>query len=197
MKYTHISGKNEDSENLVNCFLHIELKDSVIFDINKYKTFIEKYDKLFGYVNIYKSLGPKDLILEFRKITLDNIYYIKEQIFQDVGDNVGRTYTNIFSELDRKIIVSDNIRITSILRLRLDYSNKVMDLLKEKEYLEVYFTSGVTDLNIIWDTKNLKDVLNFHKLLIDKKYTTDLKIKINQIKYSKVKKGVVQDKSLT
>ena len=134
MKYTHISGKNEDSENLVNCFLHIELKDSVIFDINKYKTFIEKYDKLFGYVNIYKSLGPKDLILEFRKITLDNIYYIKEQIFQDVGDNVGRTYTNIFSELDRKIIVSDNIRITSILRLRLDYSNKVMDLLKEKEY---------------------------------------------------------------
>ena len=197
MKYTHISGKNEDSENLVNCFLHIELKDSVIFDINKYKTFIEKYDKLFGYVNIYKSLGPKDLILEFRKITLDNIYYIKEQIFQDVGDNVGRTYTNIFSELDSKIIVSDNIRITSILRLRLDYSNKVMDLLKEKEYLEVYFTSGVTDLNIIWDTKNLKDVLNFHKLLIDKKYTTDLKIKINQIKYSKVKKGVVQDKSLT
>lgn len=215
MKYANIPGNNQDSDNLINCFLHIELKDSVIFDINEYKTFIEKYNKLFLYVNIYKSLGPKDLILEFRKITLDNIYFIKEQIFKDVGRNVGRTYTNIFSELDSKIIVSDNIRITSILRLRLDYSNKVMDLLKGKKYLEVYFTSGVTDLNIIWDTKNLDDVLNFHKLLIDKKYTTDLKIKINQIKYSKVKKendkktsfiknifnkvkkGVVQSKALT
>jgi hypothetical protein len=107
---------------------------------------------------IFKSLGPKDLIVFVFNKSIENIHKLSTKLCQ--ANYIRRTFTSIFSNhLDKdNLTIEENITICSYLRVKnsSDQNNSIDGT--------IYSITGVMDKKIMWNSgTNLETVNQFYK----------------------------------
>jgi len=149
-------------------------------------------EKKFSKANIYKSLGPGDLIVIIDGVPEDNFLQFSQYIV--ALKEVKRTFTTVLTKDKESLEPGEEYNIVSYVRLALDeeetLDSKINNIL-DKYYKEdignrdkiekVYITSGVLDLEIIWNnTATTKDVINFYELCMRERVIKDFQTKFNK-----------------
>lgn len=169
--------------------------------IRHIKKFLEdnKERKDFYYKNmeIFKSLGPKELVLNFTGINFYTIQYIKSNLlFNEKSSIYKRSYSTIYGSLDDfcKIDTTSKYNILSTLRLKGNASNQEFQniLSVYTKDISSYRTMGVTDITIVWKNHiEMKKVLSLYDELIKGRFTSDIQTKINEKYFPIYKKPTI------
>jgi len=143
----------------------------------------------FSTVQIFKTLGPGDLILHFQGVSNDKFLQFAEILIP--LPCIKRTFTTILAERNKKMQIepSENYRTVSFIRLNLTDKVTLNDIIQNtpielyQHYIEsIHITSGVLDLEIIWKAKTkVKTVMGFYNHLMEKKYIRDFQTKFNKV----------------
>jgi len=201
----------EVAKPIIGCFknngfsliMNIELKKTELYnkkilskkamsgynDLNKAIELIHKglkfYKREFGYANIYKSLGPKDLTVIVEDARLKTLYNIIKKI--NASSEVNRTFTIFCSLNDSNINIDDGFELNSFIRVpkgsklfdngNSEAKNIFKDIVNSGN--EIHYTTGVMDIAIKWKTVKEMDELfiQYQKLI---PYMTDYQTKIEK-----------------
>jgi len=150
-----------------------------------YDSFIDNKD-LFGKIEFFKSLGPKDIILRIENLTIDSIYSIKAEL----AKKFDRTFTTISynSQInDKKENVLEKIksnkqyRLSTTLRLspeaELDIPKKFKNKIKE-----CLMIPGVMDYRIEWkENTSLNSIELFYDEMIGEKMISDIQTLFSKV----------------
>lgn len=159
--------------------------------LTRIKEFIKtsKNDKDFYYetFDIFKSLGPKELVLNFTNINFYSIQHIKSNLLLSNDKELicKRSYSTIYGDFNNLIKIDETSKynISSTLRLKVNASNqKFQNILSEySNKIDSYRTIGVTDITIIWNLfTSIESVFSLYDKLIKDKFTSDIQTKINE-----------------
>jgi len=177
------NGNDEKEQNgQFSVFINISLKrndskntDDAIEKINKR---LKELDFKIEY-KIYKSLGPKEIVLQIEKQTIENIFKIKESIFLNKNKEVfSRSHTIIYIDEDNydnyhNIKLNDeNFYFTTKLRAKI-YSDR--DKIKSYDKIDIIsLTTGVNDYYIKWKNEtSIGEIMKYYNTLIDDKLASD------------------------
>ncbi len=137
--------------------------------------------------DIFTSLGPKDITVLIKNSTLANIFHLTNELNQST--QIMRTFTMICSkasdDFDLPKEIGDGFRIVSTLRLcenAQEFSTTYNHYLTDKSKIyDIVETTGVMDINIIWNTKDMNEVFEFYDKLIENSIVTDFQTKIEKV----------------
>lgn len=129
--------------------------DEINNNIDKLAMYLQKEGDTW--VDIYKSLGPEDIVLSIRMKNLANLWTLIEKITAK-HDFILDTYSLI--SLDEDYVFEDNIMVMSLCRLRdsSKYDEFVSEVSKIDSYstlmkrniLQIYDTTGAFDFELWW-----------------------------------------------
>ena len=191
MKITKdISGQYKDNgfSSFIQIEVEKELKNTIyknLFDdIKRLYNIIQNNKTYFKKVEIFKSLGPKDLIVHIDNTSLDGLYKIKEEIY----NNFNRTYTTIYFknfELIKCEQISYPFYFVSHLRMNPSKDKKINNFIEickhETQIDNVYLETGILDYLISWKNKTtLEDLNNFYNKLLDNNLVYDIQTNIEK-----------------
>lgn len=187
MKITDpISGSNLSEEDILNMTVQIEvlknLENNDIYD-TLYKNIQQLYKILNGFkckfkeASVYKSLGPKDLIIKVDGCSIATIYKIKKKL----SDNFARTFTTLSYNNEKiGLIKSDNnYKLSTEIRLSQDKSYKFHndDDIKKlaKKIDSFYIIPGAMDYRIDWkESTTIGDIERLYDILKHKGKVSDI-----------------------
>lgn len=187
-----INGKGEGN---LNVFIQIKIKKNLdkndIYDnlFESIKVLYEYFSKdehneSFNLVKTFKSLGPKDIIINIEKTNIEFIYEVKK--FLTGNNSFSRTFTTISYSSNQKEVFRSNNKYVLVTNLRLsDNENTDITKLLSTTYLskikDYNTTTGVMDYRIEWNTEtSLNDIDSFFEEMIGKKCVYDIQTYIEQ-----------------
>lgn len=161
-----------------NTIMQIQLtqNDSITTEKGRWKLINYFKDKEYG-VEIFKALGPKELIINCKKIDIDTIFTLKEEIIE-LSNVFRRTYTIIYGDSYnlKSFNSNETYSITTTLRLK---STTPLNKIIHKNIKYKFYLTGVTDIQLIWkDETSIDDIFNFYNHLTKQAYTSDIQTKI-------------------
>lgn len=192
--YPTILGTLKDQTLKVDLLYNIELNrrkegdylyDAIIEIAKK----LEDVKSLFSSADIFKSLGPKDIIVYVKGVSSQDLLGLNPKISS--LSCTKRTFTTVLSELDDKknITPAKDYNIVSYLRIK-HYSNDsfkkkfidIIDRSKEKKYIkEVLLISGVLDIQIIWKKgTSIEEIVKLYNRFMRENLVTDFQTKFNK-----------------
>ena len=195
-----LENNSESNTSQFNLIIQLQLKENSPLFTERARTAIKKYinasgngqnSKIkFDNLQVFKSLGPKEIVLNFTSIDLDSIFTLKEMVvnlkFKDMKI-FRRTYSTIYGKFDD---LNGNIKeassrihnISTTLRLKSHSTDIKKLLLPHKNKIQILHTTGVTDIHIVWDESvSLAVVFEFYDQLIENGVASDIQTKINEI----------------
>jgi len=195
----NISNANDD--NTLNIFIQIEIDKNMnerdIYDnlycaIKYIHDVLDDYTNDFSRVQVFKSLGPKDLLIFVEKIHIDKLYSLKEEL----ANHFPRTFSTIsFSDKQSSFKSDRCYRLFTELRLSEKAKdeqakdekandekvyNKLILNHNSKDIIEKIFSiTGVMDYRIIWKKgTTLEDINKLYEFMIKNGYVSDMQTKI-------------------
>lgn len=172
--------ENRKGNGKFSVFINLSLKynnsKQTIDAIAKLKETMEQ--ESFNQINyeIYKSLGPKEMVIHLHNADIETVYSAKRELFQSGSDIFHRSYTIIC--FDTKDI--DNIEIIppyhcgSLLRAKTGTKDK--DFKDEEDNIHsILMTTGIKDYTIQWKPKTqMKKIINYYNELAKHEKCTDV-----------------------
>jgi len=200
-----IYSTEKDSKSNIHALYNIELDYTLIatkvssneqaleYSIKEIVDELLNHKDFFKEATIYKSLGPKDLMLLVKEIDKNDILKLNPILTKLIS--VKRTFTTILSNQEGKksIKPNENYQIVSYLRVKLNdninVKEKVLTLIDEFEYKDqidnISLISGVLDIHIVWKVNTKTEtVFELYNLFIKQKLITDFQTKFNKNIYS-------------
>lgn len=186
----NIEGANCPSS-LLNVLIQIEIKKNLKND-NTYDNlegaleivynFFKQNKKLFGKVEFFKSLGPKDIIIRIKHLSIEAIYEVKTFL----AGNFDRTFSTIYysdeSKLD-KIYSTKEYTLTTHLRSSANVKELKLPLEFKEKIKKIIMTTGVMDYTIYWkDGTTVQDIENFYNKMISKVMVSDIQTQFAKVK---------------
>lgn len=174
--------KNIDkkSDNLYfNIIMQIQLTENNSEKTEEGLKELVKYFKNKNYsVEVFKALGPKELVINCKEIDIDTIFRLKKEVIALSTTIFRRTYTIIYGDNNylQSFKSSDKYYITTTLRLK---STTPLNKIIHKNIKYKFYLTGVTDIQLIWkDETSIEDIFNFYNDLTKQAYTSDIQTKI-------------------
>lgn len=183
----YISRKDD----FISILMHIQLYENNISSVTSISEQLFKLikDKPF---RVFKSLGPKDIVVQIEYINLNDVFLFKDMIGN--LDEVRRTFTSIYLNdlYDNEVFCSENdkLEIYSVLRLKknMDTKGKIdwKNEFKKDPSLSVNIkhlvvSSGVTDLEIVWKSFSIDIFNKLIDMLSSMNMLSDIQNKIRNI----------------
>lgn len=194
--YPTIEGKSCEKDNDVSVMYNIDLTTInnsagrfLACTILRIARRLESNLSEFCKVQIFKTLGPGDLIVLIDGVSNNDFLKLTEKVLP--LPFIKRTFTTILAKKDRKesIKPNKNYQIVSFVRLDLSSKEPVESIVKsiiESDFGEnhidsINLTSGVLDLEIVWRAEtSIKTVMEFYNSLMEKSYVRDFQTKFNK-----------------
>jgi hypothetical protein len=193
--FPDIKGTHHKNRLNVSLIYNIELQKSgdKIYLYHALKEISEKLTEKkedFSKAIIFKSLGPKDIIILIEGVSSKDLLIFNPQLASLKCTK--RTFTTVIAKLNEKkeIKPNDKYNILSYLRIKHYSGKKFRDELKEiiekfegKESIkEILLISGVMDIQIIWKKgTQTETVVQLYDILMKKGLVTDFQTKFNKI----------------
>jgi len=197
-----IPGYESAKSNHTNVLYNIELNSEYKKDLDSLSDAIvaianELYNKdnslRFYKAVIYKSLGPKDLMLMLEGVPSEDFLFFNDTLSK--LKFIKRTLTTILAEykFNNSIKPNKNYVIESFIRLKLHKEKSVQDIIhnllkdfKEKDKIDnISVISGVLDIKITWkiDTTT-ENIITLYDKLIKEEAISDFQTKFNKTIYT-------------
>ena len=168
-----------DTNKLFSAFINLSLKYNNSSNTLKAIDSIQKTMKKNKYktinYEIYKSLGPKEIVVHLHNCTIDTLYDAKRELFQDEDNNIfHRSYTIIYADPKdiEKLNIESPYYCGSLLRAK---TNTHDDDFTNKDIHSLLMTTGVKDYTIQWkpDT-SIASIINYYNELAKNEKCTDV-----------------------
>lgn len=190
-----LSDKNgnleKNRDNILNATIQIEVKKNLksgtsdiynnlyknLVDINNILNKIDK--KTYKRIDTFKSLGPKDIIVHIHNATIETIYELKKDFYNEFN----RTYTTLYFNNYNLCFKNTNYYFVSNLRMSSKFTiqefRKTYE--KEKNIFTISLKTGVMDYVIAWKREtNLNSIIDFHNKLLSKNLIYDIQTSIEE-----------------
>ncbi len=185
------NGNLNNEQNILSATIQIEVMKNLnsgtkdiyndlyqdLVDINNILNKIDK--RTYKKIEIFKSLGPKDIIVHINQATIETIYELKKDFY----NKFNRTYTTLYLNnydlcfKDTKYYFVSNLRMSSKFTIQ-EFKNIYKD---EKNIFTISLKTGVMDYVIVWKREaKLNDIINFHNKLLEKKLIYDIQTSIEE-----------------
>jgi len=145
-----------------------------------YKIFEKNSD--FYKMDLYKSLGPKDITLIVQKVDIDTLFKIVNALNSEVLE-LNRTFS-VFCSNDTNLSIKgkdDKYNFVTYIRVPKDKKRDMEEVLSElKGSANIFQTTGVMDYTIVWrDIVLLEDLFEKYKKIVP--LVTDFQTKIEKV----------------
>lgn len=182
-------SKEKTEDQFISILMHLQLFENNISSVSS--ICLQLQDLLDDEFRIYKSLGPKDLVLQVEYINLDKVFELKETIGS--LSELRRTSTSIYlndlyanGEILKK---KEELEFYSVLRLKknntsnppINWKDELKsDQLLKKNMNQIITSSGVTDVEIIWKYFSIETIDKLIKKLSDMSILSDIQNKVRK-----------------
>ena len=185
------NGNLNNEQNILSATIQIEVMKNLnsgtqdiyndlyqdLVDINNILKKIGK--ETYTKIEIFKSLGPKDIIIHIDRATVDTVYDLKKEFY----NKFNRTYTTLYLNDSNLWFKDTNYYFVSNLRMSSEFTIKKFREIyeKEKNIFTISLKTGVMDYVIVWRREaTLNDIISFHNTLLEENLIYDIQTSIEE-----------------
>ena len=176
-----VKNKDDYENGDLHMILQLQLRENTTEATNKaleeLKCFFET-ERYEHKIEIFKALGPKEIIIKCCSASTDNIKDARQKLLQSNKKLFRRSYTILYGDYE-KIKENNTNYIMTIVRKKSQVSISNIEECCNEKTDKIYCTSGVTDIQIHWKKETpMQFIFECYDTWTINNYTTDIQTHI-------------------